>query len=147
MPMFCRTSVFLLATLLAADGARAAETAVPGVDAGALIRLIVGLIAVLAMILALAWLLKRSGGVGRPLGGKLRVLGALSVGQRERVVLVQVGEKQLLLGVAPGRVQALHVLEQPLEGPEEPPRGAAGRRGETFAERLRGLMQPPDQKK
>jgi len=30
---------------------------------------------------------------------------------REKVVLLQVGKKQLLLGVTPGRIDTLHVLE------------------------------------
>ena len=41
----------------------------------------------------------------------MRVVSALSVGMREKVVLVQVGEEQLLLGVAPGRVNVLHQFE------------------------------------
>jgi flagellar protein FliO/FliZ len=52
------------------------------------------------------------------------------VGQRERVVLIQVGSQQLLLGVAPGRVQTLHVLEEPISV------GTASSPGESFAERL-----------
>ncbi|MEG7523045.1 MAG: flagellar biosynthetic protein FliO [Chromatiales bacterium] len=40
------------------------------------------------------------------------VLGGTSVGPRERVVVVKVDDIRLLLGVAPGRVQTLHVLDQ-----------------------------------
>ena len=54
------------------------------------------------------------GGLSSAAAGSLRVLGGLSMGTRERVVLIQVGETQLLLGVAPGRVQTLHVLEEPI---------------------------------
>ena len=36
------------------------------------------------------------------------------MGPRERVVLLQVGDTQLLLGVTPGRIQSLHVLDQPV---------------------------------
>lgn len=78
-------------------------------------QLTLGMLLVLGLILGLAWLLKRSGRFQLAAGGGLRVLGGLSMGTRERVVLLQVGETQLLLGVAPGRVQTLHVLEQPLE--------------------------------
>jgi flagellar protein FliO/FliZ len=65
-------------------------------------QLTLGMLLVLGLILAIAW---------------LRILGGLSMGSRERVVLIQVGETQLLLGVAPGRVQTLHVLEQSLQPP------------------------------
>jgi flagellar protein FliO/FliZ len=36
------------------------------------------------------------------------------LGTRERAVLLQVGDQQLVVGVAPGRVQTLHVLDKPL---------------------------------
>ena len=78
-------------------------------------QLTLGMIVVLGLIMGIAWLLKRSGRFQIAAGGGLRVLGGLSMGTRERVVLLQVGETQLLLGVAPGRVQTLHVLEEPLD--------------------------------
>ncbi|HHJ16485.1 MAG TPA: flagellar biosynthetic protein FliO [Gammaproteobacteria bacterium] len=80
-----------------------------------LLQLTLGMLAVLALIMAIAWLLKRSGRFQMGAGGGLRILGGLSMGARERVVLLQVGETQLLVGVAPGRVQTLHVLDRPLE--------------------------------
>ena len=83
-----------------------------------LLQLTLGMLAVLALIMAIAWLLKRSGRFQMGAGGGLRILGGLSMGARERVVLLQVGETQLLVGVAPGRVQTLHVLDQPLEANE-----------------------------
>ena len=103
----------------AADpGATAAETATSVQDPLAMTslwQLTLGMVAVLGLIMGIAWLLKRSGRFQMGAGGGLRVLGGLSMGTRERVVLLQVGETQLLLGVAPGRVQTLHVLEQPLD--------------------------------
>lgn len=78
-------------------------------------QLTMGMLLVLGLIIGLAWLLKRSGRFQMAAGGGLRVLGGLSMGARERVVLIQAGETQLLLGVAPGRVQTLHVLDQPMQ--------------------------------
>lgn len=77
-------------------------------------QLTLGMLAVLALIVALAWVVKRTGRLQMAAGGGLRILGGLSMGTRERVVLIQAGETQLLLGVAPGRVQTLHVLDKPL---------------------------------
>ncbi len=77
-------------------------------------QLTLGMLLVLSLIVGIAWVLKRSGRFQTTAGGGLRILGGLSMGARERVVLLQVGETQLLVGVAPGRVQTLHVLEQPL---------------------------------
>jgi flagellar biosynthetic protein FliO len=76
-----------------------------------------GLLLVVIFIFALAWLLRRAGMVSGVAGSVLRVLGVLSVGQREKLVLVQVGDKQLLVGVTPGSVTTLHVLETPIEVP------------------------------
>ncbi len=78
-------------------------------------QLTLGMLLVLGLIVAIAWVLKRSGRFQMAAGGGLRILGGLSIGTRERVVLLQVGETQLLVGVAPGRVQTLHVLNKPLE--------------------------------
>jgi flagellar protein FliO/FliZ len=96
-------------------------------------QLTLGMLVVLGLILAIAWLLKRSGRFQMAAGGGLRVLGGLSMGSRERVVLIQAGETQLLLGVAPGRVQTLHVLDQPLQ-----PQHAAATAG--FAEQLGRIL-------
>lgn len=96
-------------------------------------QLTLGMLLVLGLILAMAWLLKRSGRFQTGAGGGLRILGGLSMGSRERVVLVQAGETQLLLGVAPGRVQTLHVLDKPLQSGEALP--TAG-----FAEQLGRLL-------
>ena len=94
-------------------------------------QLTLGMVMVLALIVGLAWVLKRTGRFQMAAGGGLRVLGGLSMGARERVVLLQVGETQLLVGVAPGRVQTLHVLEQPL-----PVGAGALPNGSAFADQL-----------
>ncbi len=73
---------------------------------------------VLAAIVALPWLLRRVMRLPTAVGGQLRVLAALAVGPRERVVLVQVGSEQLLLGVVPGQVRLLHVLAEAITGDE-----------------------------
>jgi flagellar protein FliO/FliZ len=78
-------------------------------------QLTLGMLLVLGLIVAIAWVLKRSARFQMAAGGGLRILGGLSMGTRERVVLLQVGETQLLVGVAPGRVQTLHILDKPLE--------------------------------
>jgi len=96
-------------------------------------QLTLGMLLVLGLILAMAWLVKRSGRFQMAAGGGLRVLGGLSMGSRERVVLIQAGNTQLLLGVAPGRVQTLHVLDQPL--PVQPAGTVSG-----FAEQLHRLL-------
>lgn len=79
-----------------------------------LLQLAGGLLLVIGLILLLSWLLRRLQGGRLGLQGPVRVLGGTAVGQRERVVLVQIGEQQLLLGVAPGSVRTLQVFDQPV---------------------------------
>lgn len=80
-----------------------------------LFQLILGLIVVLICILALAWFAKRMNRLQSSTAGMLKIIGGISMGSRERVVLLQVGSEQLLIGVSPGRINTLHVLENPLE--------------------------------
>jgi len=70
-----------------------------------------GLILVLGIFFLCVWTVRKAGGLTSTTAGQMRVLGGLSLGAKERVVLLQLGNKQLLLGVSPGRVEALHTLE------------------------------------
>lgn len=112
------------------------------VDAAYLLQLALGLLVVLVAIVLLAFVMRRMTGMQAALGREFRVLGGISLGARERMVLVQVGEKQLLVGVAPGRVQTLHVLEEPIRA-DAPDAGAAGAAtvDSPFAQRLRSILQ------
>jgi flagellar protein FliO/FliZ len=72
------------------------------------------LIVVLAAIFLIAWLLRRMRIVGNRVGGAIDVLANVQLGQKERAVLLKVGSTQILVGVAPGQVNTLHVLTEPL---------------------------------
>lgn len=81
-------------------------------DGGFMLQFLAGLAIVLASIAALAWLMKRAGGLRTSAQGTLRVIDGIALSARERIVLVQVGDTQVLLGVAPGRVNRVHVLDE-----------------------------------
>jgi flagellar protein FliO/FliZ len=89
--------------------------------AGAVGGTVFALLFVLALILALAWLAKRMPGVAGAGNPALRIVGSLSLGPRERVVVVDVGGTQLLLGVGAGGTRALHTLAAPLPVAERAP--------------------------
>lgn len=75
---------------------------------------VVALLLVLALIVGMAWLLKRLPGAGLRQADGLRVVTSMSLGARERVAVVQVGNEQLLLGIGASGVRTLHVLPEPL---------------------------------
>ena len=91
-----------------------------------------GLLVVVAAIVALGWFARRVYPGAVHAGRHLRVLAAMPLGARERLMLVEVGGTQLLLGVTAQQVTTLHELREPLEftGPA---------RGE-FADRLREML-------
>ena len=106
------------------------------VTASSLLQTILGLIVVLAIIVMTGWLLKRSQYFHAGHHGQLKVLGAISLGTREKAVLIQVGDQQLLLGVTPQQINTLHTLAEPL-----PVRDTHTKPADSFAERLKQMMQ------
>lgn len=96
-----------------------------------------GLVLVLALIFLLAWAARRFG-LQQPGSNRLlKVVASTMVGQRERVVVVAIGDTWLVLGVAAGQVRALHTMAA---GPSSETVAAAPRNGFTaegaFAEKL-----------
>jgi flagellar protein FliO/FliZ len=92
-------------------------------SAGMVGSTVLALLLVVGVILALAWLAKRMPGLGGVGGGNpaLRVVGSLALGPRERLVVVAVGDTQLLLATGPQGTRALHTLDQPLPAPAAAP--------------------------
>ncbi|MDD5241204.1 MAG: flagellar biosynthetic protein FliO [Sulfuricella sp.] len=70
----------------------------------------------LAVIVGAAWLLRRLSPGQMGAGGVVRVIGGVALGPKERLVLVEIGETWLVLGVAPGQVNTLHTLTKPEGG-------------------------------
>ena len=73
------------------------------------------LLAVLAAVFLVAWLVRRVRSFSNRVGTALDVLAEIPLGQKERAVLLKVGQTQILIGVAPGQVNTLHVLAEPIE--------------------------------
>jgi flagellar protein FliO/FliZ len=71
----------------------------------------VSLLAILAALVFVQWGFRKFNGGDAPVKDPLRVIGRLSLGMWKKVVLLQAGNKQLVLGVTPGQIQTLQVLE------------------------------------
>ncbi len=143
--------IFFFAVLLAVP-AQAQEVSEPVVEASTpslasstnsasapgsveyLLKVTFGLSVVIALIFAIAWVFKRFGQL--PLGGgeQFKVVASLVVGQRERLMVVEIGGEQVLIGVAPGQLVKLHDIKNPIE---VLPRAAAGT---VFAEKLKQAL-------
>ena len=105
---------------------------------GGLGEVTLALLLVLGVVFALAWALKRVRGFGSRVGRSVDVLAQVPLGQKESAVLLKVGPTQILIGVAPGRVNTLYVLPEPLEL-DRTPGAAAGDAGSPFRALLRSL--------
>jgi len=95
-----------------AEIARPAYTPPPpaAMTSGSVMQVIFSLILVLALVGLVAWLLKRISMPQHGAASLLKVVGGVAVGQRERVVLVEINDTWLILGVAPGQVRTLHTM-------------------------------------
>jgi flagellar protein FliO/FliZ len=105
---------------------------------GSLAQLSLSLMAIIALLLAIGWVLKRTR-LGASRGrGQLRVLDELALSPRERVLLLRVGDSQVLLGIGAAGIVGLTPLATPIVLPPAAPAPAP-----AFADRLREFMQRP----
>lgn len=107
------TACLLLNTTaaMALEGTRPAYTPPPvAVNSSSIAQIIFSLLLVLAAIVAVGWLLKRMNVAQQGTGNLLKVIGSVAVGQRERVVLVEIDDTWLVIGVGPGQIRTLHTL-------------------------------------
>ncbi len=84
---------------------------------GQILQLLLGLLLVIGLIFLLAWLVRRIQ-QSLPVKGSQQViclLASQALGPRDRLLLVQVGKEQILLGLTPGTIVPLHVLQEPVE--------------------------------
>lgn len=87
------------------------------VSIGGMLQVVFALSVVLLAFAAVVFVLRRFSGIQPGAGGKIRIVDGLTVGARDRLVLVQVGDAQVLLGLSPGRIQTLHVMERRIGDP------------------------------
>jgi flagellar protein FliO/FliZ len=87
-----------------------AGSAVPSLGLAGIVQALFGLVVVIGLVFACAWLARRFGLQQPKSSGLLKVVSSAALGQKERVVVVEIGETWLVLGVAPGSVRTLHTL-------------------------------------
>lgn len=109
---FSTTGIRAAATVASFTVAGAAHAAEPG-SAGSMMQVVPGLALVLGLIAACAWVAKRIG-PNRIAGGQaIRFVASQSLGSRDKVVIVEVNQQWLVLGVSPGRINTLSQMDKP----------------------------------
>ena len=115
----------------------AASLLEPSQVSSQLVQLLLGLLLVIGLIFLLAWLVRRIQQALPTRGANqaISLLASQALGPRDRLLLVQVGKEQILLGVTPGTIVPLHVLQEPIEvtTPDSPISSA-------FAQRLASVL-------
>lgn len=121
--------------LLFPVAAQASEAASPGVSSGTYLQAGFALILIVGLLAATAWMARKvSGGKGFGQAG-LKVIGGVALGPRERIVLVEVGDDWLVIGVVPGQIRTLHLLAKGSLPEGALPAGA----DKPFAQWLQGI--------
>ncbi|MDB2441617.1 flagellar biosynthetic protein FliO [Luminiphilus sp.] len=116
--------ILALLLLFVASSALAQETA-PAVAPSSLftgdylLQVVGSFVVVILLLVGVLVMLRRFNGVSGQMSGNMRVLSSVGVGQRERAVLLQVGDQQILVGVGPGNVRKIHVFDEPVVDPKE----------------------------
>ncbi|QGZ62658.1 flagellar biosynthetic protein FliO [Paraburkholderia acidisoli] len=93
-----------------ASTAAIAGSAVPSLGFGALVQTVLGLALVIGVVFGCAWLARRLGLQGGTKNALVKTVGGASLGGKERVAVVEIGDTWLVLGAAPGNVRLLHTL-------------------------------------
>lgn len=96
-----------------APGQRPPQVVMPASNTpatGSLLQTILALILVLGLLLGLAWFMKRYGPRAMGASANVKLVGALNIGGRERIMVVEVGNQWIVVGASPGRVNALATM-------------------------------------
>jgi flagellar protein FliO/FliZ len=105
-------------------------------SASQLASMLGGLIAIVVLILILSWFVKRFSQGGFLQNPTMKILSTLPLGTRERLLLIDVGGQQLLLGVSATQINTLHVFSEAVHVPQ-----AGAPVVSDFSKKLSSLLQ------
>jgi flagellar protein FliO/FliZ len=130
---------FTLCAAFAASAAGASETPTPlpmtpGIGGADIASLGLSLFVVIGVIVALGWLYSRSRFMSGGGADLITIVASRALGPKERLLVIEVGEQQILVGMTATSANTLHVLEKPIQAAEKTP--ASG----SFAARLKSAL-------
>ena len=76
-------------------------------------KVLFGLVFVIALFLGSTFLFKRYGNASMTGRGQMRLVDGLHLGNKERLVLVELNDKQILLSITPGQINKLDTIDKP----------------------------------
>lgn len=101
-----------LPLLLASSLAAASDAASPGLGFASYLQAGLALALIVAALASTAWMVRKlAGGKGFGQGG-MKVIGGVALGPRERIILVEIGEDWLVIGIVPGQIRTLHRMSK-----------------------------------
>lgn len=99
-----------------------------------IVTVLVGLVGIVVLILIFAWFARRFNGGSWLKTAHMKIIATMPLGTRERLLLVEVGGQQLLLGVTAQSISTLHTLETPVKTSVEPPESS------DFSQKLLSML-------
>jgi flagellar protein FliO/FliZ len=132
-----RCFVLLLLSMVSSVALAAASVMPQTSGFAAFFQALLGLVIVLGLLYGFFWLLRRFSPGQTGAQGVVKVVGGVMLGPRERLVVVEVENTWLLVGVAAGHVSTLHTLARP-EGVEAA--SAQGPVSAPFSDKLAELL-------
>ena len=97
-------------TCCAAQVCAAAAVVAPAPSPAGMLQVTFGLLVVVALLFAVAWSMKKMGAGKFAAAGAVKVVGGVSVGNRERILVVEVADQWIVVGIAPGSITALSTM-------------------------------------
>ncbi len=101
----------MLVVLPASSWAQTTAAEPPGVSGAAILQMLLGLMLIIGLLFIGAYFLRKLNG-GRSFGntGPMKIVGGLMLSTRERIVLIEVGDTWVVVGIVPGQIKTLHTL-------------------------------------
>ncbi len=87
--------------------------------AGKVAQVFLVLAGIIILIFACTYFLKRFTLLGKHSSGTIKLLYTMPIGTREKILLIQAGETQLLVGACAGQLRTLHVFDEPITQSED----------------------------
>ena len=106
----------LLTGSVVVHAAEATATAAPVSLSGSnsVLQMLLGLFMVIAIIIGLSLAVKKFNMFPTGAPGAIKIISGLALSNKDRILLLQVGDEQILVSASPGQVRKVHKLRNPV---------------------------------